>query len=221
MTIINSNDYHDYVFKDRKLIGEFEQMYQKSREIPWHQDKDPDRLDCKIALNILERRAPYKSILDIECGMGYFTDRVSKFCKDNTSTTGVDISHTAIRKAQKLFPHITFEVLDISKDLDEQNWDRKSYELVVVRGLFWYVFPQIKKVCENITSLIDEAGYLFIEQNFPPLHSDFIGKEVIPDPEALLNYFKSQVDELVVNYLEDNKQNQSNDNWVYMFGGKI
>jgi len=34
--IINSDDYHDYVFHDRKLIAEFDQMYQKSKDIPWH-----------------------------------------------------------------------------------------------------------------------------------------------------------------------------------------
>jgi len=39
MVKINSDDYHDYVIKNGKLIGEFDQMYLKSKNIPWHQDK--------------------------------------------------------------------------------------------------------------------------------------------------------------------------------------
>ncbi len=36
---IDSTDYHDYVIKNGKLIGEFEQMYKNSAGIPWHQDE--------------------------------------------------------------------------------------------------------------------------------------------------------------------------------------
>lgn len=36
---IDSTDYHDYVIKEGKLIGEFEQMYQKSDGVPWHQNE--------------------------------------------------------------------------------------------------------------------------------------------------------------------------------------
>jgi|TARA_B100000315_G_scaffold178802_1_gene167474 hypothetical protein len=39
---IKSDDYHDYVIKDGRLIGEFEQMYKNSRDIPWHQDRQED-----------------------------------------------------------------------------------------------------------------------------------------------------------------------------------
>ncbi len=34
-----SDDYHDYVIKDGKYIGLYEDMYKYSKEIPWHQDK--------------------------------------------------------------------------------------------------------------------------------------------------------------------------------------
>lgn len=35
MKRINSKDYHDYVFKDGKFIGAFEEMYQNVED-PWH-----------------------------------------------------------------------------------------------------------------------------------------------------------------------------------------
>ena len=34
-----SKDYHDYVFKDGRLVGDFEKMYRHSAEVPWNQDK--------------------------------------------------------------------------------------------------------------------------------------------------------------------------------------
>jgi hypothetical protein len=36
---IKSKKYHDYVFKNGKLIGAFDDMYKNSDEIPWHQDE--------------------------------------------------------------------------------------------------------------------------------------------------------------------------------------
>jgi SAM-dependent methyltransferase len=218
MPVINSDDYHDYIFRNGKLIGEMEQMYQKSRDIPWHQDKDVERLDCKIARHIMETRAPYDSILDIGCGLGYFTNEISGYCKKSNNTLGTDISPTAVRKARELFPALRFEVLDITGNLDKQGFGQKKFSLVFVRGLFWYVFPEIQKVCRNIISMIDKEGYLLIQQNFPPLDSDFIGKEVLPNPDALLNHFRPFIQENVVNYLEDNKENPVNDNWIYLFG---
>jgi SAM-dependent methyltransferase len=218
MPIINSEDYHDYVFKNGRLIGEMDQMYQKAKDIPWHQDKEPDCLDFKIALRILETKAPYDSILEIGCGLGYLTNEVAKYCKNEYQVVGTDISPTAIDKARKLFPNLRFEVLDITKDLYEQGWGEMKYSLVFVRGLFWYVFPGIKKGCDNIVRLIDKRGYLLVQQNFPPLDTNFVGKEVLPNPEALLSYFRPDIQESVVNYLEDNKENPVNDNWVYMFG---
>ena len=38
MAEIQSTDYHDFVFQEGKLVGEFEQMYRKSAQVPWHQD---------------------------------------------------------------------------------------------------------------------------------------------------------------------------------------
>lgn len=220
MPIINSDDYHDYVFSNGRLIGEFEQMYQKSKDIPWHQDKVPGQLDCKIALDILETKAPYSSILDIGCGLGYFTNEVARYCKNQNEVVGVDISPTAIFKARKLFPNLRFEVLDITKSLYEQGWGRKGYGLVFTRGIFWYVFPRIKRVCDNFVRLMSKKGYILVYQNFPPLDTNFVGKGVLPNPEVLISYFRPSIREIVINYFEDKKGNPSNDNWIYMFGAR-
>jgi SAM-dependent methyltransferase len=139
MPIIDSEDYHDYVFKGGRLIGEFDQMYQKSKDIPWHQDKDRERLNFKIALHILETKAPCDSILDIGYGLGYLTNEIARYCRNEYQVIGMDISPTAIDKARKLFPNLRFGVLDITKDLYEQGWGRRNtvwFLLEVYSGMY-------------------------------------------------------------------------------------
>ena len=71
---INSNNYRDFVFKDGKLIGEFEQMYQKSEEVPWHQDKTAATWHGRIGSNGIEaafEQENIKTVLEAGGGYGY------------------------------------------------------------------------------------------------------------------------------------------------------
>ena len=110
-----SNDYHDYVFKNGKLIGEFEQVYQKSKDIPWHQDKDAGSLDYKIALAISSTISPFDEICEIGCGLGYFLDALKILGTDGCKLTGFDVSQTAIKKAKEVFPDFNFKVIDVTE----------------------------------------------------------------------------------------------------------
>jgi hypothetical protein len=56
----------------------------------------------------------------------------------------------------------------------------------VIRGTLWYVFPNFSVVIDNIRQQMSEGDILFVVQNFPPLSSNFIGKDVIPDPKTLI-----------------------------------
>lgn len=111
--IINADDYHDFVFQDGQLIGEFEQMYQKSKEVPWHQDEDPEKAEFKIALEVAGANAPYDRIIELGCGLGYFAQGLSQFVCPKGQVIGCDISQTAIEKASQRFPDIKFEMMDI------------------------------------------------------------------------------------------------------------
>lgn len=73
--------YQDYVIKDGKFIGEFESMYQNVAEVPWHQDKTAYDLICEFDLTILRHfysKCKWRKILDVGCGLGYFTSRLKK-----------------------------------------------------------------------------------------------------------------------------------------------
>jgi hypothetical protein len=58
--------------------------------------------------------------------------------------------------------------------------------LLVVKDVFWYVFPELDRVIQNIATALDESGIFFLFQSFPQLSKQFIGREVIPSPEALI-----------------------------------
>ncbi|MBI4331620.1 MAG: methyltransferase domain-containing protein [Chloroflexi bacterium] len=114
MDNINSSDYHDYVIKNGKFIGQFDQMYRNVAD-PWHQDEDG--LSDKEPLRVLALQEMVKikpgSILDIGCGLGFFTNQMQLVTE--ASVLGIDISSTAVSKAVARYPNCRFETRGIAQ----------------------------------------------------------------------------------------------------------
>lgn len=216
MAEINSDDYHDYVFKNGKLVGEFEQMYRKSKNTPWHQDEQENWLDVRLTIELIKEYGSYDMISDFGVGYGYFLNKVARCCgTENPILYGYDISETACKKGKILFPHITFRQLNLMAANSvkfQANRIKGNKAIFLLRGTLWYVFPAMDNVVRNITNLIDGGGYLLISQNFPPLSSNFIGKDIIPNPQAIISFFSSFFKPLKTIWLED-KISDGNDNW--------
>ncbi len=107
-------DYHDFVFKEGKLVGRFEDMYREASTIPWHQDEQESWLDVDVTINLLKWQAPFSAIRDYGCGLGYFLEiLVRRLGDDDTLACGYDISLTACTQAKTIFPDYTFEKLDL------------------------------------------------------------------------------------------------------------
>ncbi len=105
-------EYHKYVFdtKNRKFIGEFEQMYEQesvSNFDSWHQE-DSRQLKLNIALSLINEMN-FAKIIDIGCGKGSFTHKLKK---RNNLVYGFDVSKTAVEIARNRFPDIDFSPLD-------------------------------------------------------------------------------------------------------------
>jgi 2-polyprenyl-3-methyl-5-hydroxy-6-metoxy-1,4-benzoquinol methylase len=176
-------DYHRYVFRDGQLVGQFERMYRESKVVPWKQDQTVDAWWAEVAVRLIEIGAPYGRAIEVGCGLGYFTDKFSRLCQ---SVVGVDVSQSAIMKASASFPSLEFSVFDVRKP------DRRlsGFDLVVVKDVFWYVFPQIDQVVNNLKGMTAPGGSLFIFQSFPNLDQSFVGKDILPNPQQLLRYFR-------------------------------
>jgi 2-polyprenyl-3-methyl-5-hydroxy-6-metoxy-1,4-benzoquinol methylase len=181
-----SKDYHDYVFKDGKLVGDFDNMYRNSADIPWHQDQAAGEWFNEVGLTMLKVNSPYEKILEVGCGLGYFTQKLVGLGSQIDAT---DISEEAIRKARQInSDNINFFVSDIRKE-DCAVAVTQQYNLVVIKDLFWYVFDQMPGVVNNIKNLVTDSGYLYISQSFPNLNNEFVGKHIINSPEKLVSFF--------------------------------
>ena len=103
-------DYHKHVFDNNKFVGNFEEMYQneKTDYDSWFQSDLRD-YGYQLSLTILNQYN-FNKILDIGCGKGLFTSLLKK--KNNT-VEGIDISSTAIKKAQASSKDINFSVGDL------------------------------------------------------------------------------------------------------------
>lgn len=182
--MVHSTDYHDYVFKDGKLIGAFDEMYKNSKNVPWHQDELVGALFSDIDITIL-KRYHFDSVCEVGCGLGYFSQRLSRELTDaggqSPQVTGIDISPTAIAKAKMLFPDLKFTAADLAK---ERPLSGQQFDLVVIKEVFWYVFNDCDKFLNNVCSLIKDGGYLFVSQCFPT-GENWVGKEVIDSPQRL------------------------------------
>ncbi|MBU2548460.1 MAG: hypothetical protein KKB20_08635, partial [Proteobacteria bacterium] len=76
-----STDYHDYVIKSGRFVGEFEDMYRHSSGKPWHQDELAYAIFSDIDLTVLRalrKRYGFTTIGEIGCGLGYVADRMQR-----------------------------------------------------------------------------------------------------------------------------------------------
>lgn len=180
---MRSSDYHDYVIKNGKLIGDFEGMYNYSSEIPWHQDQTAYWITSTILLELVALYGPYANACEIGCGLGYFSNRL--FEKLHIPITGYDISSVAIEKATKRYPKLFFKQMDITKD------SKGYFDCIIVKEILWYVFPHLDTVIQNIGKMLSNNGTLVISQSFPP-NSDYVGRRVISSPNHLRDIFASE-----------------------------
>ena len=117
---------------------------------------------------------------------GYIAARLASLTAHPSIVDAFGGSATAVEKARALHPKIGFCVDDICR---EDFRSRDAYDLVVIREVFWYVFPHLATVLRNPRAGVRPGGYLYVGQSFPVLDREFVGKSVIPNPDALVSLF--------------------------------
>jgi len=183
-------NYRDYVIKDGKFIGAFEEMYQKIED-PWNHG-DAMAIQYDLALLLLRRHAICQHggrVLDIGCEKGAFTSRI-RDALPQCSITGIDISPTAVQHAREKFGsrNIEFLSLNIQKDFRKIE---PSYDLIIISQLVWYILPELEEILDYLTDhILAINGYLLINQAFYKPEEQTYGKDKICTVEDLLRYIR-------------------------------
>lgn len=151
-----------------------------------------DDLGYKKILSCLKERlksAKPKIILDMGCGSGAFTARLSD-AFPKSEVTGIDISGGIIKRAIKDYPNIRFEVGDIEKT----KFKPGSVDLICYTGILHH-FPDFSKVAKEANRILKSGGHFFSydpNKYNPPFwlyrssSSPFSTREGITDNERLL-----------------------------------
>lgn len=178
--------YQDYVIKDGKFIGEFEQMYQDFDD-PWEQkSKENFASEKAVAINWCqklssEQQRPLK-VIELGCGFGIFTNNLKKA---GCNVLGMDISNTAVEKAKLTYPDCHFLTGDI---LDFQIYEKFKPDVFILAELTWYVLKQLPEFLNYIKDNHKNAYLIHLLTVYPEGTQKY-GKEYFTDLPGILNYW--------------------------------
>ncbi|MDE0770859.1 MAG: class I SAM-dependent methyltransferase [Salibacteraceae bacterium] len=173
----NSN-YHDYVIKNGKFIGDFETMYQNVND-PWMQSIQPNRYSRNAGI-IHIKNFGITSILEVGCGLGYYAEWI--YQETNIVPKSIDISATAVSKAKEKFPHLDFELADITKNIDSF----KTREAIILSEVVWYILPNLKALFKALSES-SKGKYLIVNQVFYK-GSQKYGNEYFTDLQEFIDF---------------------------------
>ncbi len=175
--------YQDYVIKDGKIIGEFEQMYQDFDD-PWEQTtREQGVLEKKIGLEIIRNKG-FKHVVEFGCGFGNYTSQIFDI---TGNALGVDISKTAIDKAKDRHPNVDFEVGDI---LDFELIRNYKPDCIVFAEITWYVLDKLSAFrCFAINEFFGRGvGFLHLLMTYPARKQQY-GCEFFTDLTGIMEYW--------------------------------
>jgi SAM-dependent methyltransferase len=107
--------------------------------------------------DVLLSQYNFGSALEIGCGKGTAAQFLKKH---NNRVVGIDVSGTAIAKAQASFPDIDFRQMD-ARDVGSLD---ERFDLVSVQGVFAYI-PDWRDVLRTIAGMTD---YCLVGEYIPP-----------------------------------------------------
>ena len=182
-----SKRYQDYVIRDGRFIGQFDDMYRNAVEIPWHQDKTVNAVFSDLTVTLLRRLRPL-SLLVVGCGLGYMAARLKCEIPELSRVVGLEISETAVVTAQNMFPDIEFRAGSLAPYTTGEG-AAEAFDVVISKDVLWYVLDDL---AGYIAALADRSQrWVYIGQSFPE-SGPFLGEDILPDASGLLHFIESQ-----------------------------
>ena len=205
-------NYQDYVIKDGKFVGKFDEMYQKFPD-PWNllkNNKSNDgNLNYKIIYNYCNQLKQKKKLITLEIGCG-FPQISNQLLKYGFKVYGTDISETVIRKSKKKYPKLK-NVLFVSNFLNFSLYEKLNPDIIILSDITWYILPELKQFIKWYKGLKKEV-YLIHSLSVYGKKKQKYGKEYFYDLNSIKSFFKLKY--LSSGYIE----NMGNDNHTFFLG---
>jgi len=184
-----SSDYHDYVIKDGKFVGRFEDMYRNCAD-PWPEtEADLDAMPCSVrTAQVIAACKPAK-VLSLGSGKGLHLNWLAEACP-GTSFAGCEVSQTAVQESLGRYPHLSVTQLDI-KDFATRRWD---FDLILFREVIWYILPHWDGICRELRA--NYAGKRVIAELSFYDRQEY-GKEYFDGPDEFVKKFPFRVVEVL------------------------
>lgn len=182
-------DYHDYVFRGNRFVGEFEQMY-RNCENPWPEtESDYENLPTSSYIPTLLRSVSARSAFSLGVGTGGHLNWLSKKCPE-TVMLGSDISATAVRQCRERFPHLDVSV-GSARDFARNP---PHFDVLILREVIWYILDDIADLAE---ALLNCRQGSFVAVELSTYDDQNYGKEFFDGPDSLIERFPFEILELV------------------------
>ncbi len=175
---MKKKSYHDYVIKEGKFIGDFENMY-RDCEDPWMQSKQPNKY-ARMGAFLHIRNFNIKTVVEWGCGLGYYADWLYR--ETGIKPKSLDLSEEAVNRARKLFPHLDFEKADIATDFLKY----RDYDCILFSEIIWYILPTLDKLIKQMQESF-KGKYLLVNQVFYKGTQKY-GVEYFTAREEFVNY---------------------------------
>lgn len=192
--------YQDYVIKDGKFIGKFEEMYKKFDD-PWHQLKEVYNSYSRFNTILSLRKLQAISVLEVGCGLGAFTNYMSMALPD-VQIVGMDISQTAIEKASNSYPELEFIVGDLNEIDNLVCREENNFDVIVLSEIMWYILQSLDKITEKLKKNFS-GKYVIVNQTFYK-GEQMYGKEYFTNLDEMFDYLKMEVIGYTVSYVKEN-----------------
>ncbi len=191
--MVKSGDYHDYVIKNGKLIGRFEEMYRVCED-PWPETEvDLEANPCSTRSREILAAHGYKSVLSIGSGKGLHLNWLRKSCPD-TRFFVCDVSETAVEHSKARYPQLEVEVGGPLAVLDGS----RTYDLVIFREVVWYVLSEWETICRRLKEAYTGTSVL-VELTF--YDDQTYGNDHFDGPDEFVTRFPFEVREVLRHHL--------------------
>jgi SAM-dependent methyltransferase len=181
--------YQDYVIKNGKFVGKFEEMY-KNFSDPWNLLKT-SKIESNLNYDIIFSYCDYLkkkkklTVLEIGCGFAHISNQLSK---NGFKVYGTDISETVIKKSKKKYPKIKNNLFH-SDFLNFQLYEKLNPDIIILSNISWYVLPKLKKFIKWFKSSKKKV-YLIHTLTLYNKNKQKYGRNFFTDLKSIKSFFK-------------------------------